>query len=194
MKSYFIAKFKSILRKSSDFWKEWIELFKELYIRIIDPIQSPNFVLYFFVIVIGIGGVGFWISFAKSSASAELFYSISTFSLTLASASFADVILYNNKQNSNEYLRKRAILTFPYTCIFFLTASSAIIALVLCGFFPNAIKTGARFSWVSLFLSIFLWWQVNSRNPHLSKAPFEPENTLGNTELIDNNDNAGFKV
>jgi len=187
-------KIEIICKKMNLFFKLWIDLFKELANRLIDPVQSPNFILYFIVIVIGVGGIGPWINLAKKNNLPEFYYSVATFALTLASASFADVVLYRNRNNSIDENKNYDMLTFPYTCIFFITAASAVFSLIICGFFPENLATGANFSLVSLFFGIFLWWQVNSRNPQLYKAPLEAENALGDDTQIHRGDTAGYKI
>lgn len=194
MGKVFNGKIEIIFKKMNLFFKLWTDLLKELSNRLIEPLKSPNFVLYFIVIVIGVGGIGPWITLANKGQVSELYYSIATFSLTLASASFADVVLYRNRNNSFDENKNYDILTFPYTCIFFITAASAVVALIICGFFPARLEDGANFAGISLFFGVFLWWQVNSRNPQLSKAPLEAENALGDAAKIDGSDTAGFKI
>jgi hypothetical protein len=47
---------------------------------------------------------------------------------------------------------------------------------------------------VSFFLSLFFWWQVNSKNPKLLKTELDPQNPYGDSDQIDSNKTDDFNV
>lgn len=177
------------------FMKEWEQLINEILNRSKNPLQSVNFVFYFIVIVVGIGGIGLWLNHANSATTAMLYSSYATFSLTLAAACFADVILHKKSTEDNpDDDGIPSYLVFPYTCLFIVIAASSVLALVLCSFFPKQIDVGRLFAKISYYSCLFFWWQVNSKNPNLAKKEFFPEDSLGNEDEIDANITSKFKL
>lgn len=166
------------------------------------PFSSVRFIFYFTVIVFGIGGIGHWINFFKKVPDEEFFYSLATFALTLASASFADVTLKKNIGNSDDVFNDDLpdIVIFPYTCFFIIIFLCAFVGLILCGFTFNVVfplidkETGILLSKVSFALSLFFWWQVNSKNPKLSNTNIDPWNTYGDSEQINPDKKSEYHV
>jgi hypothetical protein len=181
---------------------DWYFFVREIFLRFYLPFGSVRFVFYFLVIVLGIGGIGAWILYFNNEVIYQFYYSLATFSLTLAAATFADVTLIKNNGNSEDYFSGDLpeIVVFPYNCIFIIIFICAVVGLLLCGFdlaTTNAKfdkDTGVFFSKVSFFLSLFFWWQVNSKNPKLLKTELDPQNPYGDSDQIDSNKTDDFNV
>lgn len=201
--------FKSI-RESINTWginfinvfEDWFIFLREILHRFYAPFGSVRFVFYFLVIVLGVGGIGAWIVFFKNSSSHQFYYSLATFSLTLAAATFADVTLIKNNGDTDDFFSDDLpeIVVFPYNCIFIIIFVCSVVGLLLCGFdleVSNAKfdkNTGVLLSKISFCLSLFFWWQVNSKNPKLQKTDIQPENTYGDSDQIDPDDTDDYKT
>lgn len=188
----FISNEKKGIGRVCEFFEQWVTVFKLLAVRFIKPISAPNFMLYFFVIILGLGAVGPWILCVTKVCSAEFYKSLAMFSLALAAGSYGEIILNQNREIDDSKNKVPEELLFPYACLFLATAASAVMGLVLTETAYNHI--GERAAITSLVLGLAFWWQVNAENPSYTKPDLNPEDSIAGGQQIDASDTSGFNV
>jgi len=164
--------------KKSDNNGHWIELFIELKNRFIIPWKHPSFVIYFFVIIIIIGGVGPIEALASyyifnilpcNELCKSLIPTIYTYFIAIASTAAVEILLSQKKS--------KALTMF---CISSIVAISfcAICAVIFNTFLKNPIKAFVP-SVIGLLLSLILWWVGNADNITLLDSSLIPNVTTG---------------
>jgi hypothetical protein len=176
-----------------DFFYSWFELVKILLKRFFAGLKNSNFVIYFVVIIVFIGGFGVFkdiyaiINCEDGSELSRLYNelskNLSTYFIALIAASTADLIL-NRLPNERESF----ILRMP--AITGLVAGGFLLFLIQLEVVNNTFKLaiwGTILAWI-------MWWISNSTDPKHKepKEPNEPLNPMGG--LLEDPDGRGDGV
>lgn len=131
--------------------------------RLIKPIKHPEFVFYFFLVVIGIGGIGIFTSvFSKELPDMRkefIISNISSYFLAIIATGTVELIFIQEK------IIKRAIL---------LLSVGAIFINALLYFLSNRYTT-YWFAIPGLFLALLVWWIANAENKNIIETTFDTE-------------------
>lgn len=143
---------------------EWTRLRKDLVRRMREPIGRVVFVLYFFVVVVALGGMGWLIPLVRfyflddANVASELPSAYSTFFLALLAGALADIVL--GEDSSSEILATPTV-TKGFKMLA-LSLSLLGIPLAFVGIQRSYIG-GAYFASVfGMAISLFLWWVLNA--------------------------------
>jgi len=151
----------------------WSQLRAELGRRLVEPLKSPVFVIYFVVVIVIIGGAGIWEILVRSAThkGEDLQFSISqatlsaihTYLVAIAAAAAADAILRLGEAN-------RALRFLGYV---------AVMAIVLIAVF-NSVFVESMFLATLLGVgALVLWWVVNADNATLRDENPPPSASTG---------------
>lgn len=163
------------------FFSDWYELLRSIITRFIEGFKYVDFILYFLVVIILVGGLGVFPSayqyFIVPSADKAIHQSegidfaksLSTYFITIIATSSADLIL-NKEPDENEahMFRMPAV-----TC---LILGAIFIFLIQINLFKDyTIQIG----YIATALALFLWWITNSKDkkyvkPQSGKTNFSP--------------------
>jgi hypothetical protein len=130
-----------------------------------------RFALYFAVIILGIGGLGVWISYAQyrfqvtGVSAGNVLMNLATFIIAIAVTAFADYLVTKNENDE----RTKSLLLFSFTLI------SSVAAV--CIFVITIQKVQVICALVGFLLTTVTWLCVNSRNRDLVDE--KPVNVLG---------------
>ncbi len=159
----------------------WVELWRELKKRSVEPFSHASFVIYFVVAVIVIGGIGFWIElysyliFASPSTAQEgsvsaLRTSVITFFPALAGSACLQLVWAESHQKS---LRAFGILFLCLTTVIALAISPAAVgnsSALLLGF-------------LSSIVALWIWWIANAKQKDF--LDIDPDAPLGGNKDAD---------
>ena len=147
--------------ESRDWTRHWAALKRELAQRAVEPIESPTFVLFFFAIVVGIGGVGIWVEIFKlirprgtPDPLDGFITSLIAFFFALVGTSCTQLII---EESESKALRALA------QSVLFLAFVGAVLATAGVG-------SGQAGVWSWTFASIaalVVWWLANAKSPGL---------------------------
>lgn len=169
----------------------WGELWRELKKRTTEPFSHASFVIYFFVAVIVIGGIGFWIELynylilatpnsGQESSVSALRTSVITFFPALAGSACLQLVWAESHQKS---LRAFGILFLCLTTVIALAISPAAIvnsSALLFGFFSSIV-------------ALWIWWIANAKQKDL--LDIDPDAPLGgNKDAVLSGDLNGFTI
>lgn len=176
MKDFFLSIIKIIFDWFKDFFISWFELIRILFKRFFTGLKNSNFIIYFVIIIVFIGGFGVFndvydIINCKKNEDVGILYSqlsknMSTYFIALIAASTADLILNRLPNERESYL-----LRMP-----------AIAGLVAGGFLlfliqMEIVKDSFKLAIWGTILAWFMWWVSNSTDPkHIE--PNEPNELL----------------
>ena len=155
----------------------WQELYGVLKGRFLRPWKHPTFVMYFFLIIVFVGGFGLLVPIVSCYAvgslkEAELHKTMViaayTYFIAIAATAAVDLIL--------SYRHRKYLLmffAFVSVVVFFCAVLAAIHSArgnLLCATVPAVI---------GYVLSLFLWWVGNADNANLLDEPLQPTAPTG---------------
>lgn len=153
---------------------QYSELIEFLKSRRVSFKKFPLFYIYLIIIVIGIGGFSIWssifIEFRNSIFNHQNIYlSLMGFSLPITTAFAVDIL----KMEAEDFIKR----IFQVIC--------AAIPLILIVLFVVFFKShwAYLFSGISVLLSLFFWWVINSKNPNLCDETYYSKNREKEKEL-----------
>lgn len=167
--------------------ERWKELCNDIKEKIKSPLGYPEFIFYFFVVVVMTGLVGIFLTYyvenkltnediSHKFSHIHLTLSIASYFIALVTASSVDLIL--SLKSEDNFTKK------PYIMI-----GICAIILGLCLMGGVLLSDGIPvleyiFAIVGLLISWFIWWLSNSENPNLTINPIDaippPVNLTGN--------------
>ena len=145
-------------------WEELGLFFKS---RFSTPAEHPEYILYFFLIVIGFGAMGVWTSIYVESQNAifnhhDLIANISSFSIAIMATGSIELMFIKNEVIG--------------TSLFFITLILIVIGVIaflvsmsiddLCAYYV-AIPVA--------LLALLVWWIANAENANLTKNFFKEQ-------------------
>lgn len=130
-------------------------------LRAVEPIEHPTFVIYFLVIVVGVGGIGTWVELFKltrpqgiSNPLDGLITSLITFFFALVGTSCTQLIIEESESKA-----LRALTLF----FLFLAFVGAVLAAAGVGSGQAGI-----FPWTfASIAALAIWWLANAKSPGL---------------------------
>lgn len=141
--------------------RRWAALGRELALRAFEPIEHPTFVIFFFAIVVGVGGVGTWVELFKLYRLQEtpgpldgLITSLVTFFFALVGTSCTQLII---EESESKALRALA------QCVLFLAFVGAVLATAGIGSGQAGILPWTLAS----IAALAIWWLANAKSPGL---------------------------
>jgi hypothetical protein len=140
--------------------KHWSVFVNDIWQKMKRPWAHPPFVMYFVIIIIGVGGLGAWIEISKAyqapspAALVTASRSLSTYLLAILSAAAADLIISQSPLNRSTIMLAISVLIVG-------------AALALIGFVSLSYKLGLVCSVVGTLAAWFLWIVANSDNQKL---------------------------
>jgi hypothetical protein len=168
-----------------DFWKHWKIFGSDILQRLKQPFAHPPFVLYFLVVIVGVGGIGVWIEIYKTftkrtdESIISVPRSLSTYLLAILATAAADLIL-------SILETKRSMLMLA------LSSLIAGIVLAVIGLTITTLMWASSCAVLGTILALLLWLLANADNAKLfeSSPPIDaatggnPEEIAGNTDGI----------
>lgn len=157
------------------YWQEFLATIKD---RLRKPCKHPTFVMYFFGIIVILGGFGIlepmvscWLLGRHKPEALPLILVSATYTYFVAIAATAAVDLILS------YRQRKFLLMFFLLCslIVFLCAIFAAIYGTLLSK-PSAAAFPAVCGYL---LALFLWWIGNANNANLLDTPIVPTNAMG---------------
>ena len=157
--------------ESKAWTRRWAALWRELVLRAVEPIEHPTFVIFFFAIVVGVGGIGTWVELFKlirpqgTPAPLDgLITSLITFFFALVGTSCTQLII---EESESKALRALAQL------VLFLAFVGAVLATAgvwsgQAGVLPWTLASVA---------ALVIWWLANAKSPGLR----DPDAPTGGT-------------
>src|SRR2546427_2526065 len=165
---------------------EWTWLRKELSRRLREPAGRVVFVLYFFAVIVVLGGMGWLIPFCRlyllgdASAASELPSAFSTFFLALLAGALADIVLGEESASENS---DAPVATKGFK-MFALGLSLLGIPLAFAGIQRSNLAWAYAASVSGLAISLFIWWVLNAdRTRWRDEAPEAITAAGGPTEV-----------
>jgi hypothetical protein len=140
---------------------KWIEL-KDFYKdRIISPLDHPEYILYFILIVIGFGAISIWYTIYTESMNdvfnhKNLINSIASFSVAIMASGSIELMFAETKAIK--------------ITLFFTTLALIIIGFLL--FFTCVCTDQYLLTILFALGSLFIWWIANAANANLTKDYF----------------------
>lgn len=170
-------KIKGLWGAIGSFFSLWTKLFRIVWRRLIIGFQSPDFIIYFIVVIVIVGGMGFWpiaykifIDGDSTITIAELAKSMSTYFIAIIASSSADLILTNKPDQV-----QAKVLRMPAIAMLVIGA----ILLVLIQIELN--NDTMTLAYVGLTLALVFWWIANSIDPIFADDSTPPSSTLGSS-------------
>lgn len=161
--------------KITNYWQEFKITLKE---RLVKPCNHPTFVMYFFVIIVVIGGLGLLepivscfvletlplADFPKTLVSATY-----TYFVAIAATAAVDLILsYHKKKYLLMFFLLGLIIVF--FCFLFAVTYSTFLKRPLDAGYPAVL---------GYVMALFLWWIGNANNAKLLDADVNPNAAIG---------------
>ncbi|HIE5949096.1 TPA: hypothetical protein ACXN34_007631 [Burkholderia cepacia] len=147
--------------ESRDWTRHWAALRRELAQRAVEPIESPTFVLFFFAIVVGIGGVGIWVEIFKlirphgtPDPLDGFITSLIAFFFALVGTSCTQLII---EESESKALRALA------QSVLFLAFVGAVLATAGVGSGQAGVWSWA----IASIAALVVWWLANAKSPGL---------------------------
>lgn len=153
-----------MIAKQSEKISKWNELSTFFNNRTKSPIDHPEFIFYFIIVIIGFGAIGVWTSWYTESHNSEfnhvsLIGDISSFSLAVLATGSIELMFIQNKYiNRTLFLISVGIISIA-SVLFFITMDINSIDAYLIAI-PLSI------------LSLYIWWIANAENANLTKNFF----------------------
>lgn len=155
--------------------KETISKWKELGVfikfRIKKPIDHPEFIGYFILIIIGFGAIGIWACFLNINTNEDfnhenILINLSTFSVAIIATGSIELMFIKDD------ILKYPLLFISLTLII-ITATFFLIV------FYNANNNYMYFIAIPLVIFLLLtWWIANADNTNLTKNFFKEQSTI----------------
>ena len=149
-------------------WKELNTFFKK---RRKSPLDHPEFLIYFVLVIFGFGAIGIWSSlyienYENVYNHSNIVHNIASFAIAIISAGSIELMFVENKYIKNPL---------------FLISISTIIASVFIFF--ATLKIGGPMAYLLAIpfgiFSLYIWWIANAENANLTKNYFnEQSNTV----------------
>lgn len=160
----------------------WVALGKDISRRLRSPWANPKFLFYFVANVVGIAGVGLWITFLRyvyeqvpppQSPADAVFEAAATYAIAVSATALADVML------SKDSLGSFVMLSWGWTILIGVSVGLA---------FRMPISLNDVSLWVICFLGVVMsllqWWMINTDNQALAE-PGDPTNATGGDPLME---------
>lgn len=157
-----------------DAMSHWQELGATLKERLRSPCSHPTFVMYFFGIIVIVGGFGLlepmascWIfrTLKPDAFPQALERATYTYFIAIAATAAVDLVL--------SYRQRKSLLMFFVLCS---------VTVLLCAFLAAALANPGVAKYptiVGYVLALFLWWIGNAKNASLLDLPVEPRASIG---------------
>jgi predicted small integral membrane protein len=166
---------------------EWSRLGREISRRMREPTKRVSFVVYFFAVVLLLGGMGWVIPLCRLVFSAEmkvvseLPVAFSTFLLALLAGAMADIVLSENGSTEESPFQE----TTKGFRIFALGLSLLGIPLAFAGIQSSRLVWAYVASILGMIISLFLWWVLNADKSRWRDKPIEPIAATGGTTSVE---------
>ncbi len=156
----------------------WQEFRDELIERLRTPKKHPTFVMYFWGIIVFLGGSGLLLELMITLVMQENWTEIDsirlisacyTYFLAIAATAAVDLILSLSQ-------RKALLMLFLLCC--FVVFLCAILAVIFGRFGGNLTMAIVPLV-LGYILALFLWWVGNANNANLLDVPLNPDVTTG---------------
>jgi len=166
---------------------EWKRLAKEISRRMREPTGRVIFVIYFFAVVLLLGGLGWIIPLCRlvfygdMEVVCELPSAFSTFLLALLAGAMADIVLSGDGSVEDS--------TSPETTRGFRIFAFGLSLLGIPLAYAGIQRTPSVWAYVAsilgMFISLFLWWVLNADRTRWQDKPPEPINATGGTTSVE---------
>lgn len=148
------------INQTTAFFESWIYLLKILFKRFIEGFRNIDFVIYFLVVIIVVGGLGVfplvYTAYTEIQSSdpnyIELSKALSTYFITLIATSAADLIL-------NKHPNQKEARSLRMPALSFLIFGGIAIFIVQYNLIPKYSLTISIWSTIG---ALILWWIANS--------------------------------
>jgi hypothetical protein len=166
---------------------EWNRLGKEISRRMREPTKRVIFVIYFFAVVLILGGMGWIIPLFRlvftgdKNALWELPKAFSTFLLAILASAMADIVL--SEDGSSEELSSQE--TTKGFRVFALGLSLLGIPLAYAGIQRTQLLWAYTASILGMLISLFLWWVLNADKSKWQDKTIEPTAATGGTTSVE---------
>jgi len=171
----------------------WPAFLSDLKRRLIQPWKNPKFVFYFFVNVVGIAGIGLWITWVRyglsppgttpPSAEQGLFEAAATYAIAISAVALADVIL------SKDPLDSFVMFSWGLTVLVGISVAVAFGMPV-----PIPVKRVVPICVGGVLISLVQWWMINTDNTALQEVDDPVSATGGNPLTPLPGDVSGYKT
>lgn len=143
---------------------KWLELKLFFKNRIITPLDHPEFIIYFFFIIMGFGGIGIWFCIYDESSKnvfshLNVISNILSFSVAIVATGSIELMFVENKILKNPLLLISVII-ISLSTLFYLVLINKDNPLNYFFAIPLAL------------FSLFVWWIANAENSNLTKNYF----------------------
>lgn len=166
---------------------EWTELRKEIARRLREPAGRVAFVMYFFAVVLALGGMGWLIPLYRfyflheTTVVSELPSAYSTFFLALLASALADIVLVDDEPND---ISVTPTFTKGFK-MFALGLSLLGIPLAYAGIQRHDLNTASVASVSGMAMSLFLWWILNADRSRWREKPTEAISAAGGPTSVE---------
>lgn len=143
---------------------KWNELYLFFSERFNSPIEHPEYILYFIIIIIGLGGISIWTSlFVEYHEfifnNKNVIGNLLSFSVAILATGSIEMMFVENKYIKNT--------------LFLISLGVIIISCLLYLFFFNCNSYNGYIIAIPLYLfSLYIWWIANADNANLTKNFF----------------------
>jgi hypothetical protein len=162
---------------------KWLELKLFFNKRIKTPIEHPEFIFYFILVIIGFGGIGIWYSIyfelsKEICVHSNILGNILSFSIAIIAAGSLELMFVENKAIKNPLLLISLIII--------------VLAITLFFVFINLNNPLNYFFVIPIgLLSLFVWWIGNAENSNLTRNYFKDQSDESK-KLNQSLDNYGY--
>ena len=146
---------------------KWIELKLFFDGRFTKPLQHPEYILYFILVIIGFGGLGVWSCFF-SFTHENIISNLMSFAVAIIATGSIDLMFTTNEAIKYPLLFLAIIIIFASFGLYILS-----INVVYGAGYIIAIP-------ITLF-ALYVWWIANSENANLTKNYFREQSTASMT-------------
>ncbi len=166
---------------------EWARLCSELRRRVCEPLGRVIFVIYFFTVVVLLGGIGWLIPLCRlcllndKSALSEVPSAASAFFLALLAGGLADIVL---GEDSGSDTSATPTPSKGFT-MFALGFSLLSVPLAVVGIQRSHLLLAYIASTAGLALGLFLWWVLNADRARWHDEPPEAISAAGGSTTVD---------
>lgn len=146
---------------------KWVELFQFFSRRCTLPFQHPEFILYFFLVVIGFGASGIWAGLViennkETFDHLSMVLSISSYAVALLSTGSVELMFNDDK------VTRRPLMLISISLI-----ALSLLALLLC--LTTSTTWGYSISTLFAIVALVVWWIANAENASLTKAYYQEQ-------------------
>lgn len=139
---------------------KWSELKEFLIFRTKKPISHPEFIVYFLLVILIIGGLGVWSDlFRANDLNKSISNNLNAYALTIIAASTIELIFSKETILKNTLTLISVGIIVIYIFLFFILNNNNVPTLI--------------FSVLSTLIALYIWWIANAENSNLTKNFFK---------------------